>query len=173
MATTENPTMEELMEGLPLDVQDSMATIFNIGFNAGVEIALETVSAMKSDLTRRARLSLMPVNRQEMEMERLHMEALAENVRRTFEGLTENPEMPFDAPIEDLQFTIRTYTSLKRSNIHLVGELLQQSVGALFTIRNFGYKAMAEVTGTLGECGYALTDDTTPRDTSNDINFES
>jgi DNA-directed RNA polymerase subunit alpha len=48
-------------------------------------------------------------------------------------------------PIEQLDFTVRSYNCLKREGVHSVGELLGRSEADLMDIRNFGQKSIDEV----------------------------
>ena len=61
-------------------------------------------------------------------------------------------------PIEDLNFTVRSYNCLKREGIHTVGELITRSEQDLLDIRNFGQKSIDEVVAKLGEMGLGLKD---------------
>ena len=61
-------------------------------------------------------------------------------------------------PIEELNFTVRSYNCLKREGIHSVGELITRSEQDLLDIRNFGSKSIDEVKAKLAEMGLALKD---------------
>ncbi len=61
-------------------------------------------------------------------------------------------------PIEDLDFTVRSYNCLKREGVHTVGELIGRSEQDLLDIRNFGQKSIDEVKAKLAEMGLALKD---------------
>ncbi len=61
-------------------------------------------------------------------------------------------------PVEDLNFTVRSYNCLKREGIHTVGELITRSEQDLLDIRNFGSKSIDEVKLKLQEMGLALKD---------------
>ena len=61
-------------------------------------------------------------------------------------------------PIEDLNFTVRSYNCLKREGVHTVGELITRSEQDLLDIRNFGQKSIDEVKAKLAEMGLALKD---------------
>ena len=56
-------------------------------------------------------------------------------------------------PIEDLDFTVRTYNCLKREGIHTVSELIAKSTEELHEIRNFGHKCIYEVDFGLAQKG--------------------
>ncbi|MFT4188931.1 MAG: DNA-directed RNA polymerase subunit alpha [Aeromicrobium sp.] len=61
-------------------------------------------------------------------------------------------------PIEDLDFSVRSYNCLKREGIHTVGELVTRSEQDLLDIRNFGQKSIDEVKEKLVELGLQLKD---------------
>ena len=65
-------------------------------------------------------------------------------------------------PIEDLNFSVRSYNCLKRQEIHTVGELAECTESDLLDIRNFGQKSINEVKIKLANLGLALKD--TPED---------
>lgn len=52
---------------------------------------------------------------------------------------------PFDARIEELDFSVRTYNCLKRASILTIAELAKVSETDLMNIRNFGRKSLTEV----------------------------
>jgi len=59
-------------------------------------------------------------------------------------------------PIEDLDFTVRSYNCLKREGVTTVGELVQKSEDDLLEIRNFGQKSIDEVKAKLEELELSL-----------------
>jgi DNA-directed RNA polymerase subunit alpha len=61
-------------------------------------------------------------------------------------------------PIEDLDFSVRSYNCLKREGIQSVGELVQKTEQDLLDIRNFGQKSIEEVKQKLAELGLSLAD---------------
>ncbi|WP_448851564.1 DNA-directed RNA polymerase subunit alpha [Corynebacterium sp. 335C] len=61
-------------------------------------------------------------------------------------------------PIEDLEFSMRSYNCLKREEIHTVGELANRTESDLLDIRNFGDKSITEVKEKLAELGLSLKD---------------
>jgi DNA-directed RNA polymerase subunit alpha len=61
-------------------------------------------------------------------------------------------------PIEDLNFTVRSYNCLKREGVHTVGELITRSEQDLLDIRNFGQKSIDEVKIKLAGLGLSLKD---------------
>jgi DNA-directed RNA polymerase subunit alpha len=79
------------------------------------------------------------------------------------EGLMPSPEPAEDQqtgvlaqPIEDLDFTVRSYNCLKREGVTTVGELVEKSEDDLLEIRNFGQKSIDEVKAKLEELGLGL-----------------
>jgi DNA-directed RNA polymerase subunit alpha len=64
----------------------------------------------------------------------------------------------YSLPIEDLDFSVRSYNCLKREDIHTVGELAARTESDLLDIRNFGQKSIDEVRQKLGELGLNLKD---------------
>jgi DNA-directed RNA polymerase subunit alpha len=79
------------------------------------------------------------------------------------EGLTLGPA-PEEAarasdlaiPIEELDFSVRSYNCLKREGVHTVGDLIQRTEQDLLDIRNFGQKSIEEVKEKLAELGLSL-----------------
>jgi DNA-directed RNA polymerase subunit alpha len=61
-------------------------------------------------------------------------------------------------PIEDLDFSVRSYNCLKREGVATVGDLVQKTEQDLLDIRNFGQKSIEEVKQKLGEMGLSLAD---------------
>lgn len=68
----------------------------------------------------------------------------------------------YSMPIEDLNFSVRSYNCLKRQEIHTVGELAECTESDLLDIRNFGQKSINEVKIKLANLNLALKD--TPED---------
>ncbi|MGO2515164.1 MAG: DNA-directed RNA polymerase subunit alpha [Corynebacterium variabile] len=64
----------------------------------------------------------------------------------------------YSRPIEDLDFSVRSYNCLKREDIHTVGELAARTESDLLDIRNFGQKSINEVKVKLAELGLGLKD---------------
>ena len=58
--------------------------------------------------------------------------------------------------IEELDFSVRSYNSLKRAGISTVGELSQKTEEDMMTIRNLGRKSLKEVKDKLEELGLGL-----------------
>jgi DNA-directed RNA polymerase, alpha subunit len=64
----------------------------------------------------------------------------------------------YNMPIEDLNFSVRSYNCLKRQEIHTVGELAECTESDLLDIRNFGQKSINEVKIKLAGLGLTLKD---------------
>ena len=64
----------------------------------------------------------------------------------------------YSMPIEDLNFSVRSYNCLKRQEIHTVGELAECTESDLLDIRNFGQKSINEVKIKLANLGLTLKD---------------
>ncbi|MDO5077046.1 DNA-directed RNA polymerase subunit alpha [Corynebacterium sp.] len=64
----------------------------------------------------------------------------------------------YSTPIEDLNFSVRSYNCLKRQEIHTVGELAECNESDLLDIRNFGQKSIDEVKIKLAGLGLTLKD---------------
>ncbi|APT93213.1 DNA-directed RNA polymerase subunit alpha [Corynebacterium phocae] len=62
----------------------------------------------------------------------------------------------YSTPIEDLNFSVRSYNCLKRQEIHTVGELAECTESDLLDIRNFGQKSINEVKIKLNNLGLSL-----------------
>ena len=68
----------------------------------------------------------------------------------------ENTSKVLEMTIEDLDFSVRSYNSLKRAGISTVGELAQKSEEDMMTIRNLGRKSLKEVKDKLEELSLSL-----------------
>ena len=64
----------------------------------------------------------------------------------------------YSMPIEDLNFSVRSYNCLKRQEIHTVGALAECTESDLLDIRNFGQKSINEVKIKLAGLGLTLKD---------------
>ncbi|MEU5548030.1 DNA-directed RNA polymerase subunit alpha C-terminal domain-containing protein, partial [Streptomyces sioyaensis] len=65
-------------------------------------------------------------------------------------------------PIEALELTVRSYNSLKREGVHLVGELVVRSEAELLDIRNLGKKSIDELKAKLADRGLTLKNNPLP-----------
>lgn len=64
----------------------------------------------------------------------------------------------YNLPIEDLNFSVRSYNCLKRESINTVGQLAECSETDLMDIRNFGEKSINEVKIKLASMSLTLKD---------------
>jgi DNA-directed RNA polymerase subunit alpha len=77
-----------------------------------------------------------------------------EQQETTTEGI---PPRVYDAPIEELELTVRAYNCLKRAGITKVGEILkrmEKGEDEMLAIRNFGKKSLDELVEKLRDKGY-------------------
>ena len=65
-----------------------------------------------------------------------------------------NPDL--SVPIEDMDFSVRSYNCLKREGVVNVGQLVERTEEDLLDIRNFGQKSIDEVKMKLAEMGLSL-----------------
>ncbi|MBD3292472.1 MAG: DNA-directed RNA polymerase subunit alpha [Armatimonadia bacterium] len=61
-------------------------------------------------------------------------------------------------PIEEMEFSVRTFNCLKKENIDTVGELVQRTEDDLLDIRNFGKRSLEEVIEKLASVELALAE---------------
>ena len=90
---------------------------------------------------------------------------LAQELNHEAEGIEIGPSpqesehiAAYSMPIEDLNFSVRSYNCLKREEIHTVGELAARTESDLLDIRNFGQKSINEVKIKLASLGLTLKD---------------
>ncbi|HHY54898.1 MAG TPA: DNA-directed RNA polymerase subunit alpha [Chloroflexi bacterium] len=79
---------------------------------------------------------------------------IVEKQEESAEGI---PGRVFDAPIEELELTVRAYNCLKRAGITKVGEILkrmEKGEDEMLAIRNFGKKSLDELVEKLREKNY-------------------
>ncbi len=67
-------------------------------------------------------------------------------------------EKHHDIPIEDVDFSVRTFNCLKKENINSLGELVLRTEDELLGIRNFGRRSLEEVIQRLESYGLHLAD---------------
>ena len=74
------------------------------------------------------------------------------------EAPTPEPEVSglLQAPIENLDFSVRTYNCLKKEKIDTLGVLMEQTEEDLLSIRNFGKRSLQEVIDKLADMDLAL-----------------
>jgi DNA-directed RNA polymerase subunit alpha len=61
-------------------------------------------------------------------------------------------------PIEEMEFSVRTFNCLKKENIDTVGELVEKTEEDLLDIRNFGKRSLEEVIETLASVELELAE---------------
>jgi DNA-directed RNA polymerase subunit alpha len=79
---------------------------------------------------------------------------VAEKKEEVSEGI---PARVYDAPIEELELTVRAYNCLKRAGITRVGEILkrmEKGEDEMLAIRNFGKKSLDELVEKLRDKNY-------------------
>ena len=79
-------------------------------------------------------------------------------------GEGEAPSTPasanlLDAPIEELDLSMRAYNSLKRNNITKIGQLLALGDDELLRMRNFGKKSLDEMRERLALRGFSMPEE--------------
>lgn len=84
----------------------------------------------------------------------------AEEVLIPVEGVVREEEEVrnkiLDTPIEDVEFSVRTFNCLKKENINTLGELILRSENELLNIRNFGKRSLEEVLERLAQHSFGL-----------------
>ena len=65
-------------------------------------------------------------------------------------------EEDYMIPIEDLNFSVRTYNCLKRANMNTVADMMARSREDMMKVRNLGKKSMEEVDEKLASIGLEL-----------------
>ena len=75
-------------------------------------------------------------------------------------ALEVEPVMPkqYDIPIEDVDFSVRTFNCLKKESIDTLGELGRRTEAELLAIRNFGKRSLDEVIQRLDNYNLHLAD---------------
>ena len=64
-----------------------------------------------------------------------------------------------ETPIDELDFTVRAYNCLKRSNINTLGDLTEKTELEMMKIRNLGKKSLKEVIDKIKEMGLKFRDE--------------
>lgn len=72
--------------------------------------------------------------------------------------LEEKEDSIYEAPIEELKFSTRIFNSLKRADIHTVGDLVAYSYDDLMKVRNLGATSLTELVEKLESQGLKLAD---------------
>ncbi|NLC25511.1 MAG: DNA-directed RNA polymerase subunit alpha [Fastidiosipila sp.] len=71
-------------------------------------------------------------------------------------AVDDNTEEDYMIPIEDLNFSVRTYNCLKRANMNTVADMMARSREDMMKVRNLGKKSMEEVDEKLASIGLEL-----------------
>ena len=61
-------------------------------------------------------------------------------------------------PLEELDFSVRTYNCLRRAGINTLGEIISKPSSEIAKIRNLGRKSYEEIVMTLEKYGFSLED---------------
>lgn len=69
--------------------------------------------------------------------------------------LSEKDKM-LEKPIEELEFSVRSYNCLKRAGIHSVGEILTKTEHDMMKVRNLGKKSLEEVIQKVNDLGLSF-----------------
>ena len=71
-------------------------------------------------------------------------------------AIEDSVEEDYLIPIEDLNFSVRTYNCLKRANMNTVADMMARSREDMMKVRNLGKKSMEEVDEKLASIGLEL-----------------
>lgn len=74
------------------------------------------------------------------------------------EDVVEEGNKWLETPIEDVDFSVRTFNCLKKESINTLGELIRRSSEDLLAIRNFGKRSLEEAIEKLAQFGLSLAD---------------
>ena len=69
--------------------------------------------------------------------------------------LSEKDKM-LETPIEELEFSVRSYNCLKRAGIHTVADILSRTEHEMMKVRNLGKKSLDEVVGKMNSLGLSF-----------------
>lgn len=58
-----------------------------------------------------------------------------------------------ETPVEELEFSVRSYNCLKRAGIHIVADIINRTEQEMIKVRNLGKKSLDEVVGKVKELG--------------------
>ncbi|NQV28125.1 MAG: tetratricopeptide repeat protein [Rhodopirellula sp.] len=75
------------------------------------------------------------------------------------EDLPDEQKAVFDAPVADLNLSVRARKCVSRLNITTIGEIMNRSPDDLLGVRNFGVTSLNEIRAKLAEMGLALRND--------------
>ncbi len=68
-------------------------------------------------------------------------------------------EKTLEAPIENLNLSVRAYNCLKRAEIHTIYDLTQKTEAEMMKVKNLGKKSLKDVIANLEELGLTLKND--------------
>ncbi|MGZ0171547.1 MAG: DNA-directed RNA polymerase subunit alpha C-terminal domain-containing protein [Planctomycetales bacterium] len=77
----------------------------------------------------------------------------------TREDLPDEKKAVFDAPVADLNLSVRARKCVSRLNISTIGEIMNRSPDDLLGVRNFGVTSLNEIRAKLAEMGLTLRND--------------
>ena len=77
------------------------------------------------------------------------------NLRAVYTGLRIQSDVS-NAPIEELELSVRSANCLKNAQINLIGELVQKTEAEMLKTQNFGRKSLNEIKDILAEMGLSL-----------------
>lgn len=80
-------------------------------------------------------------------------------IKEICEAKTRDETVAGDTPIENLDFSVRTYNCLKRSGINTVDDILSTDYNELLCIRNMGKKSFKELFEKMDFLGYPIKSD--------------
>jgi DNA-directed RNA polymerase subunit alpha len=69
--------------------------------------------------------------------------------------LSEKDKM-LETPIEELEFSVRSYNCLKRAGIHTVADILSRTEHDMMKVRNLGKKSLDEVVAKVNSLGLSF-----------------
>ena len=78
------------------------------------------------------------------------------------DGMGDESSRWLETPIEDVDFSVRTFNCLKKEDINTLGALIKYTETDLLNIRNFGKRSLDEVIEKLAQFELALTEPDSP-----------
>lgn len=89
----------------------------------------------------------------------LFASSLDEDEVHVFAAENGGADATLNVPIEQIDFTVRSYNCLKRHGINTLEELINRSEEDLMNIRNFGTKSIDEIKDKLNQMGLSLKEE--------------
>lgn len=118
------------------EIQAAINSLYQQGFEAGRRKGYEEgINAARAHLLK---LPLTPINMSDPNAQE------------------QNASMSLSTMVEELDFTVSTYNTLKREGLHTIGDILALSDAQLLEFRNFGLNRLGEVKEKLTAIGYTL-----------------